>query len=686
MRKTGRIRKRVALVIVAAMLASLAVVPAPAMAAAGTFTGGPDQYPVYVPNDHTPIAVHFTADGSTIPTLSPSTSYYLKVRFTVGTAPAGTTNRGFTWNPGSPLHPTPGWVQEREDWSSFPVVTTDANGNIANNSGWAFVKFGDDTKSGTYHLMISLSSTGDAATFNGSIVPTVTVYDPRVSGSWVHNGIAVAANKANKNVRVTDEASSTILSLQKSEANLVDDDSNLVVDDEDYGPVGNAADFRMAVPATSTIKVNLNQAFWPSATSTFTPGPADTDIALGATDTVAPSTPGALTVASGDGTAAISWTAATDNTAVTGYHVYRWTPAPFGAAYSPVHTLIATLGGDATSFSDSGLTNGTHYLYELRAFDAATNSGPRSGPVTASPVVQMPQSSVSPADPDGNEGWYVTAPVVTLAASAPGRTTQYTLESTPSTWITYTAPVTMPEGVSKITFRDTDGVTASDVGHLDFTVDTTHPTATVSAPLYSVLVSTTRSYRINWGGADAGSGIAREDVQYKSGAAGNWTPYLSGAATSTIFTGAAGSTYYFRVRSTDVAGNVSAWVESNSSAVPFDQTKASFSHSWSTFSSSVRYLGSAKYTTHSGAYANFSLTKGVLYLVTTTGAKNGKVKVYYRGHYVTTIDTYSKTTKYRQVFKLATYSKGSGASTVKLVNQATHNRPRLEIDGFALRS
>lgn len=680
MRNTGAVRRRIALTIVMAMLASVVVVPAPAIAAAGSFTGGPDQYPVYVPNDHTPIAVHFGADGSTLPTLAANTTYYLKVRFTVGVAPSGSTNRGFTWNPA-----TGRWAQEREDWNQFPVVSTDASGSISNNAGWVFAKFGDEAKSGQYHLMISLSATGDASTFNGSFVPTVTVLSPRTDGGWVHNGVAVTSTKANKNVRLTDEASSTVLSLQKSEAQGVDDDANGRVDDEDYGPTGNLGDFRMATPATSTIRVNLNQSVWPSATSTFAPGPADTDIALGATDMVAPSAPAGPVAASGDGTAGVSWTAASDDTGVAGYYVYRWNPAPTGAAYSPVHARVATLAADATSYLDGTVADGTTYLYEVRAFDAATNVGPSSGVVTAAPAAVAPLTGVVPADPDGLEGWYRTTPVVTLTPSAPGRTPMYSFDTTAAAFTTYTAPFAVPQGVHTLYYHDVEGTAVFATMQRTFKVDSVAPSPTVAAPLFSVLVSTSRSYPISWGGTDAASGLSVFDVQFRAGASGAWVPWRAATAlTSSIFTGGAGGSYYFRASATDVAGNTSAWITSNASAVPYDQTKASYSHGWATVRSAPRYLGSAKYTSHKGASASFTLSKGTLYLVTKTGPGQGKVKVYYRGHYVRTIDTYSKTTQFGRVFKLVTCAKGAKPSAVKIVNQATHGRSKVEIDGLAL--
>jgi hypothetical protein len=96
------------------------------------------------------------------------------------------------------------------------------------------------------------------------------------------------------------------------------------------------------------------------------------------------------------------------------------------------------------------------------------------------------------------------------------------------------------------------------------------------------------------------------------------------------------------------------------------------------------FMGSYKYTTKRGAYATFTLRKGTLYLVASTGPTLGKIAVYFRGRYVRTISTYSSTVRRRQVLKLATFS-GSTSGTVKIVNLATSHRPRIEVDGFAVR-
>ena len=80
----------------------------------------------------------------------------------------------------------------------------------------------------------------------------------------------------------------------------------------------------------------------------------------GSADTVAPSTPASLTASGTTSTTTnLSWTASTDNVAVTGYNVYR------GAS------LLTTVTG--TTYAVSGLTAATAYTFTVKAKDAAGN-------------------------------------------------------------------------------------------------------------------------------------------------------------------------------------------------------------------------------------------------------------------------------------------------------------------------
>jgi PKD repeat protein len=105
----------------------------------------------------------------------------------------------------------------------------------------------------------------------------------------------------------------------------------------------------------------------PQLIVTYTPVP----------DSGPPAAPTGLTAqATGPTQASLSWTAATDDTGVTGYEVYR------GGA------LVATLG-NVTSYADTGLSPNTTYSYTVRALDAAGN---RSAP-------SDPASAITPASP-----------------------------------------------------------------------------------------------------------------------------------------------------------------------------------------------------------------------------------------------------------------------------------------------
>ncbi|WP_078901150.1 glycoside hydrolase family 48 protein [Actinacidiphila yeochonensis] len=87
-------------------------------------------------------------------------------------------------------------------------------------------------------------------------------------------------------------------------------------------------------------------------------------------DTTAPSAPTGLKVSgTTSSTVSLTWTAATDNVAVTGYNVYRG----------------STLAGSSTttSFTDTGLAGSAQYSYTVKAFDAAGNLSAASSAVTA---------------------------------------------------------------------------------------------------------------------------------------------------------------------------------------------------------------------------------------------------------------------------------------------------------------
>ena len=92
-------------------------------------------------------------------------------------------------------------------------------------------------------------------------------------------------------------------------------------------------------------------------------------------DVTVPSVPANLQVtASQISQVDLSWSASTDNTAVTGYNIYR------------SGILVGSSG--TTSHSDTGLTPSTSYLYTVTAYDAAGNESPQTAAVMATTLNQ----------------------------------------------------------------------------------------------------------------------------------------------------------------------------------------------------------------------------------------------------------------------------------------------------------
>lgn len=131
---------------------------------------------------------------------------------------------------------------------------------------------------------------------------------------------------------------------------------------------------------------------------------------------------------------------------------------------------------------------------------------PAGAPVTT--------ASVAPAAPDGADGWYVTAPVVTLSATGGSGavTTEYAFGS--GAWTTYAGPVTVPDGVHVVRYRSRDaGGAVEEEKTLDLKVDATAPAATLtgvtpgaSHGLHEVLTVTAAA-------DDAGSGLASSELR-----------------------------------------------------------------------------------------------------------------------------------------------------------------------------
>ncbi|WP_231891328.1 fibronectin type III domain-containing protein [Paenibacillus swuensis] len=123
-------------------------------------------------------------------------------------------------------------------------------------------------------------------------------------------------------------------------------------------------------------------------------------------DTQAPTAPGALSAGTVTNTSiALSWTASSDNTGVTGYDVYRGT------------VLAGTVTG--TAFTATGLPPNTAYTFTVKAKDAAGNISAASNAVTATTSgTTPPPDTQAPSAPAGLSAGAVTSSSIAVSWNA----------------------------------------------------------------------------------------------------------------------------------------------------------------------------------------------------------------------------------------------------------------------------
>ena len=132
--------------------------------------------------------------------------------------------------------------------------------------------------------------------------------------------------------------------------------------------------------------------------------PAVNGMTLAAPDTIAPSTPTGLAAnAVSSSQINLSWTASSDNLAVTGYRVFR------------DGTLLTTLG-NVTTYQNIGLTPSTTYSYRVRAIDLAGNVSNQSN--AASAMTQPAPDTTAPTTPTGLIANAISSSRISLSWSA----------------------------------------------------------------------------------------------------------------------------------------------------------------------------------------------------------------------------------------------------------------------------
>ncbi len=283
-----------------------------------------------------------------------------------------------------------------------------------------------------------------------------------------------------------------------------------------------------------------------------------------------------LTLPKGTGTANYTVTASTSNLTASGNTTWKYDPDPpvsnlnvsgtngsNGWYISPVN--IAAAGTDSISGmagasisvdggaeqSSAALDDGIHQIV-ASAIDNAGN--PTSTTFTIKVDSTTPQIDVSAAGAPGSNGWYVSDVQVSANASDAMSGMASFEVSVDGMWQTYSAPVTLSDGIHSVQFKTTDNAgNVTTTAAQTYSVDTTAPVIT---PAVTGTNGNNSWYKSNVllsaSANDATSGMDTFEVTVDGGA---WMAY---PAPITVSDG----NHSVQFRATDKAGNASQITQS----------------------------------------------------------------------------------------------------------------------------
>jgi hypothetical protein len=221
--------------------------------------------------------------------------------------------------------------------------------------------------------------------------------------------------------------------------------------------------------------------------------------------------------------------------------------------------------------------------------------------------------------------------------------------------------------------------------------DAVAPTATTPSAKFVAGLSIASGLvpiRLAWAGTDNLSGVARYEL------AQSVDGHAYTIVTTTLTQPVAyrnlptGHTYRYRVRPVDRAGNVGGWVTGRGFTLRgVSQAKSSVHYrgTWATSTSTTWWGGTARRSSTKGSTVSYAFTGRSIAWVGLTGKGRGKARIYVNGVLKATVDLYSSTT-HRQRYVWVTNYSTSATRTVLIKVLATSGRPRVDVDGFVVKT
>jgi len=206
------------------------------------------------------------------------------------------------------------------------------------------------------------------------------------------------------------------------------------------------------------------------------------------------------------------------------------------------------------------------------------------------------------------------------------------------------------------------------------------PTSTFGSPAGAAHIPV----RVGWAATDA-SGVCRYELQEQADD-GPWTTVdlAEEDATSVVRSQLDGSSYRYRVRATDCAGNATPWTQGAGLTLEVqdqDQPGISYTGSWRLQQHGAAWGGSLRSARSAGSSVRYRFTGSSVAWVTVTGPGRGRAAIQVDGVLVRTVDLNASRTGLRRIAFQRRWA-SFGPHTLQVVVQGTAGRPRVDTDAF----